>query len=122
MIKFKHISDVFHKYSYFICHRKPERTFKIKNTYFPVCARCTGFYIAAISYFGYVYYFYVDYNIQLILLAILMLTPAAIDGLTQFYTSRESNNVLRFFTGILGGIGLGIILKAIKWYIYLGLQ
>jgi len=34
----------------FICHRKPERTFNVRGHYFPVCARCTGFYIAAFSY------------------------------------------------------------------------
>ncbi len=44
-----------------ICHRLPDRTFKIRNWYFPVCARCTGLYIGAFSYFIYVYFFYVDY-------------------------------------------------------------
>ena len=97
-----------------ICHRIPERTFKIKGIYFPVCSRCTGFYIGAFSYFIYVYFYYVNYNALLILLAILMIIPALFDGLTQFKGFRESNNILRLFTGLLGGLGLGIIVKASK--------
>ena len=102
-----------------ICHRKPERSFFIKGHQFPVCARCTGFYISLIIYFTYVYYFYVDYNIYLIAFAILLLIPSAIDGFTQFFEYRESNNVLRFTTGLLGGLGLGILVKALKYFIYL---
>jgi uncharacterized membrane protein len=102
-----------------ICHRKPERSFFIKGYQFPVCARCTGFYISLIAYFIYVYYFYVDYNLYLLLFAILLLVPAAVDGLTQLLEYRESNNTLRFTTGLLGGLGLGILIKALKYFIYL---
>ena len=51
----------------FICHRLPERTFKIRNHYFPVCSRCTGIYIGAFSYYIFVYFVYVQYNIAVIL-------------------------------------------------------
>ena len=80
----------------FICHRLPERTFKIKNHYFPVCSRCTGIYIGAFSYFIFVYFVYVQYNIAMILAAILMVLPTFSDGITQFFGFRESNNNLRF--------------------------
>ena len=102
-----------------ICHRKPERSFHIKGHQFPVCARCTGFYITLILYFTYTYYFYVDYNPYLLTFAILILIPATIDGLTQLLEYRESNNTLRFITGLLGGLGLGILIKATKYFIYL---
>lgn len=102
-----------------ICHRMPERSFFVKGYQFPVCARCTGFYISLIIYFIYAYYFFVDYNLFLLIFAILLLIPTVIDGLTQLFEYRESNNILRFITGIMGGIGLGIIVKAIKWYIYI---
>jgi uncharacterized membrane protein len=46
-----------------------------------------------------------------------MLVPTFIDGTTQLKGTRESNNTLRFVTGLIGGIGLAIILKAIKWLI-----
>lgn len=102
-----------------ICHRKPERSFFIKGHQFPVCARCTGFYISLILYFIYTYYSFVDYNFTLLTLAAILLIPATIDGLTQFLEYRESNNTLRFITGLLGGLGLGILIKALKYFIYL---
>ena len=105
-----------------ICHRKPERSFFIKGHQFPVCARCTGFYLSLLIYFTYTYYFFVDYNVYLLVFAIILLIPTAIDGLTQLFEYRESNNNLRFITGILGGIGLGISIKALKYFIYLKLN
>ena len=102
-----------------ICHRKPERSFFIKGHQFPVCARCTGFYISLTIYFIYTYYFFVDYNPILLIFAIILLIPAGIDGLTQFLKYRVSNNTLRFITGLLGGLGLGILIKALKYFIYL---
>lgn len=103
----------------FICHRKPERSFFIKGYQFPVCARCTGFYISLIIYYIYAYYNYVHYNMYLLIFAVLLLVPAFLDGLTQFKGFRESNNFLRLISGLLGGLGLGIIIKAIKWYIFI---
>lgn len=105
----------------FICHRRPERTFKINGNYFPVCSRCTGFYIGAFSYFLYVYFYFVDYTISTIILAVLLIIPAFIDGITQFYGIRVSNNILRFFTGLLGGVGLAILIKALKWIMFVNL-
>lgn len=102
-----------------ICHRKPERSFFIKGHQFPVCARCTGFYLSMFTYFIYTYFYFVDYNLFLLVFAVIALIPTAIDGLTQLFEYRESNNTLRFMTGILGGLGLGIIIKAIKYFIYL---
>ena len=100
-----------------ICHRLPDRTFKVKNWYFPVCSRCTGFYIGAFSYFIYVYFFYVDYTPTLIMIAFLMIIPTFLDGLTQFFGLRESNNILRLFTGLIGGVGFAILVKALKYLI-----
>lgn len=102
-----------------ICHRKPERSFFIKNHQFPVCARCTGFYISVFLYFIYVYFFYVEYTWFLITVAVLLLVPAFIDGVTQLLGYRESNNILRLVTGLLGGLGLGILIKAFKYLLFL---
>ena len=103
--------------SRFICHRIPERTFNLRGYYFPVCSRCTGFYLAGFLYFILVYFIYVQYTTTLIVLAILMLIPAFLDGYTQYLGLRLSNNTLRFFTGLMGGLGLAILFKAIKWMI-----
>lgn len=106
-------------YTKLICHRMPERNFFIKGHQFPVCARCTGFYISLIIYFIYTYFNFVNYNIPLLIIAVILLMPTLIDGITQYLEIQESNNTRRFFIGILGGLGLGIILKAIKWFVFL---
>ena len=105
-------------FTQFICHRIPERTFNIQGHYFPVCSRCTGFYIAALSYFIYVYFYYVQYTTTLIVFAFLLLIPSLLDGLTQLIGLRESNNMLRLLTGLMGGLGLAILVKTFK-YIFL---
>lgn len=103
-------------YKFPICHRLPNRTFKLRGYYFPVCARCTWIYISAFTYFIYVYFFYVEYTFQLILLAFIMTIPTVFDGLTQLFGLRLSNNKLRLCTGLIGGLGLAILIKALKYY------
>jgi len=102
-------------YSNLICHRMPDRTFKIGNKYFPVCSRCTGAYIGLFSYYIFAYFIYVQYTLPLIFMGTIMIIPMASDGITQLFNFRESNNGLRFFTGLIGGIGLGILVKTLKW-------
>ena len=56
----------------------------------------------------------------MLIISTILLIPAAIDGLTQLYGLRQSNNTLRFITGFIGGIGLIIFLKIIiRWCISL---
>ena len=98
-------------YTRLICHRIPERSFFFRGHQFPVCARCT--------YFIYAYFNYVDYDLNLLILAIILLVPAFLDGTTQLFNFRESNNILRLITGLLGGIGLGILVKSLKYYIFI---
>jgi uncharacterized membrane protein len=33
-------------------------------------------------------------------------------------SSRESLNSLRFITGLIAGIGFAILMKALKWFIF----
>lgn len=98
-----------------ICHRIPERTFQYKGHYFPVCSRCTGFYLSAFTYCILGYFIPFIYNSSTLILSLLLLIPAGIDGTTQFMELRESNNSLRFVTGILGGLGLVIFFKTLKY-------
>lgn len=102
------------KFGNLICHRKPERTFKIGKNYFPVCSRCTGIYLGACAYFALVYLIYVEYNLVTIIMGFLMVIPTFIDGLTQLCLPRDSNNTIRFSTGILAGMGMGIMVKGLK--------
>ena len=102
---------------YFLCHRIPDRTFKINGHYFPVCARCTGMYTAAFIYFFVAAFIPIMYNMGSIILSVLLITPTAIDGVSQLINERESNNKLRFFTGLLAGLGLAIFSRAIRFII-----
>ena len=92
-------------YTRLICHRIPERSFFFRGHQFP--------------YFIYAYFNYVDYDLNLLILAIILLVPAFLDGTTQLFQFRQSNNILRLITGLLGGIGLGILVKSLKYYIFI---
>ena len=98
-----------------ICHRLPERTFRVNNWYLPVCSRCTGIYMGVFSYLTYAYLFNIQYSNIIVFLAILMVLPMLFDGITQFFGFRESNNILRFITGLIAGIGLLILVRAFQW-------
>lgn len=47
----------------------------------------------------------------------MLMVPAGIDGFTQFLELRKSNNILRLATGLYGGLGLAILVKAFKFFI-----
>jgi len=106
------------KYSKLLCHRLPERSFHLKNYQFPVCARCTGFYTGLAIFLIYNSLFHINYTLNLFIISILLLIPTSIDGFTQYLGLRESNNNLRFITGLIGGIGLIIFIKIIFKIIY----
>ena len=99
----------------YICHRIPERSFFIKGHQFPVCARCTGFYTGLLVYLIFNYFYKHPYSLSALIISMILMIPVAIDGLTQYFGPRESNNTLRFITGFIGGIGLIIFLKIIIW-------
>lgn len=117
IIKPNKVINELNHYSYYICHRKPERTFKIKGHYLPVCARCTGFYLSAFTYCFVAMIYPFKYTNITTVLAIILLIPSFIDAMTQFFELIESNNYLRLVTGILGGLGLVILFKTLKFYL-----
>ena len=103
----------------YICHRKPERSFFYKGRQFPVCARCTGFYISGIASIILLNFIPVPYNLTTLLIGILLLIPCAIDGFTQLFEMRESNNILRLITGLLGGVGLILVYEMmIRFFVF----
>ncbi|MDR0912764.1 MAG: DUF2085 domain-containing protein [Methanobrevibacter sp.] len=101
----------------YICHQRKDRSFKIKNHYFPLCSRCTGIYL---SLFLFLIIFLVlnlklnyDLPSNCKLIGFLLLIPMAIDGISQYLNWRESTNILRLITGILAGLGLAILILSI---------
>lgn len=109
------------KWSNLICHRLPERSFFIKGHQFPVCARCTGFYISIAILVIYDHFRPIVFTFEEFILGIILCIPFLIDGWSQYFKLRESNNPLRLITGLLGGVGLllaiGYVLKEIIWWI-----
>ena len=103
----------------YICHRIPERSFFIKGHQFPVCARCTGFYTGLIAYLITNHFYPHNYDLNMLIISVILLIPVSIDGTTQYFGLRESNNILRVTTGFIGGIGLIILIKIIiRWFMY----
>lgn len=98
-----------------ICHGLPERSFHIKGHQFPVCARCTGIYLGSFSVIGLVVIFDPAFQPLILFMGFLMTIPTFIDGLTQYLNYRESNNNLRFITGVIGGVGLAIIITSLRF-------
>ena len=90
------------RFEFVVCHRIPHRSFFFRGRQFPVCARCTGIYAAYLT----LPVFTLDWWTPGIIISFLLLLPAAADGLSQAYLNRESNNALRFITGLLAGSGL----------------
>ncbi|MBK8550079.1 MAG: DUF2085 domain-containing protein [Ignavibacteria bacterium] len=99
------------------CHRIPSRSFFIKGRQFPLCARCTGIYIGYLS----LPFFTLDMIHVNLLFSFMLIIPTFIDGLTQAYCKRESNNILRLITGIMSGVGqmsiCSIIGKSLGYFI-----
>jgi uncharacterized membrane protein len=106
------------KIEWSVCHRKPERSFFYKGKQFPVCARCTGIHI------GYLFYPLLLFKVIWFSfpVTILLILPTAIDGFTQAYWNRESNNWLRFVTGLAAGVGLMTFACYIGIWIWYGIQ
>lgn len=94
-----------------ICHQKEERSFYIRNKKIPLCSRCLGFYTGLIVGIFLYYYIFSSFSIWNITVLLLITTfPFTLDGITQYFYKRESNNILRLLTGLLCGFGIGISL------------
>lgn len=90
----------------FFCHRLPERSFFYKGIQFPICARCTGILVG--YFLGITYILTIKTNNFFI--ALLLLSPTAIDGIGQLYGKWISTNRRRFITGLLAGISTIMLL------------
>lgn len=77
------------------CHRRPERSFRVGNRQFPICARCTGIFLGALVFPLWMPLH--DCGMSLFLLAVV---TNAIDGLSQLTGRHESVNSVRLFLGM----------------------
>lgn len=83
------------------CHQIPERSFFIHGYQLPLCARCTGITI------GYLLALLLCI-FQIIVppaLSVFMLIPLIADGGAQLLFCIMSDNIRRFVTGLIFGVG-----------------
>jgi uncharacterized membrane protein len=82
------------------CHRREDRSFHIFRKRLPLCARCLSIVM------GYVATpFLLVLNLRIPWYGLLLLIiPMLVDGYTQKWGWRESNNWLRFITGFGFGV------------------
>jgi len=91
----------------FFCHQNPSRSPFIAGLQLPLCSRCTALNLGFAVGYTWIFYsvkrrrFYYNFNLTLALIS-----PLAIDGLTQFLGFRESTNDIRILTGALAGAAL----------------
>jgi len=79
------------------CHRLSERSFFVRNRQFHICARCTGLLVGL---FVSVILLILPIRNYIALSFPVFFGILALDGLTQKFNLRKSNNSFRFFTGI----------------------
>lgn len=91
----------------------PERSFFWKGKQFPVCSRCTGIHI---GYLTFPLFLFSVFTLN-IWWTITLIVPTFIDGFTQAFYKRESNNLLRVTTGLMAGIGLMSLVAIIGQFI-----
>lgn len=82
----------------FPCHRKKERCLHIKGKQMMLCSRCFAIYT---SYLFLPLFFFISYHFIYFIVSLFLLIPLIVDGYTQKFGWRTSNNVLRIFTGFL---------------------
>lgn len=90
------------------CHQRADRSLYFHGFQFPICARCTGILIGYISALLFMQLLHPSYG-----MCVLLNVPMFIDGMTQYKKYRESKQIIRVITGILGGYG--ILSFQIKW-------
>jgi uncharacterized membrane protein len=91
-----------------ICHRKPERCLTIFGHRSFLCSRCTGIVLGLIAALAFAL-------LRITMpsaIAVALTLPMLIDGFSQFFGLRVSNNLLRLATGFLFPIGfLSLLVK-----------
>lgn len=89
-------------YGICFCHRIKERSIKFFGIERYLCSRCLGILLGGVFAIS---LHFLNYHLSF-MLSILLTVPLLLDGFTQFFNFRHSNNALRLFTGILFGVGL----------------
>ena len=105
--------SIFRKLCKLICHQRENRCFKYKNYTFPICSRCVGLIIGFIfTLLHIINDIYLNLSIAIIFISIMFF-----DWIIQFVNIKESTNIRRLITGLIGGTGLTYLYYYIIIYI-----
>ena len=100
-----------------LCHQKAERSFFVNGNQMPFCSRCTALWLGIVVGLGFMLLYKLQLNEKFLFVILIGILPIAIDGLGQLFGLLESNNLVRFITGILAGgvcgIAIGVIIDEI---------
>ena len=95
------------KFGLCFCHKKKDRSIPFFGLEHFFCSRCLGIFLGfLIGLIISKFFLFISIN-----WAILLTIPLILDGVTQLLHLRESNNKLRFITGIFFGFGFVVIIK-----------
>jgi uncharacterized membrane protein len=99
--------------SWMPCHRHADRSFHVRGKKMPLCARCSsillGYLLAPVAV-G------LELTAPYYLIGA-MLIPLLVDGFTQLWKWRKSNNTLRLLTGLLFGVGQSLLISNLVWFL-----
>lgn len=83
------------------CHQRADRSFFYKGYQFPICARCTGVLIGYVAVLICIPFFLPSFVLGITFCAVMF-----IDWFIQFVKIKESTNIRRLITGVIGGYGI----------------
>jgi uncharacterized membrane protein len=93
-----------------ICHQFPTHSFYIFGSNIGLCSRCFSIYFTLFVSSILLVFFDIKISWRYrFLISFILAIPLLLDGFTQLYNLRESNNYLRLKTGILFGFGVAVI-------------
>ena len=97
-----------------LCNEIPERAPHIGGFCFPLCWRCTAFIIGII-----ISHLIIPDGAGLkkgimIIIGMSLIVPCLLDGIMQYLLSKPSNNIRRFTSGFLAGIGTHIVIDVLS--------
>lgn len=93
-----------------ICHQYPSRSFYLFDSNVGLCTRCFGLYLSL--FLALIAFVFIELTLPtkvILLVACCMCLPMLVDGSTQYWGLRESNNLLRLLTGFAAGIGISTL-------------
>lgn len=102
-----------------ICHQFPSRCFYVFGSNMGVCARCFSIYLTV--FLCSIAFVFRDFELPFakrLIVGCLLIAPLIIDGLTQYYGYRTSNNFIRCLTGAMCGLSVSVML--VQPYIKIG--